>query len=546
MILDGAELEAGHELTCEVCIVGAGPAGIAVALELGKRGHDVILLESGGRKFDAAAHDLNRGSVVDLDAHGPLEDYRRRRLGGATTAWGGRSAPFDAIDFEKRDFVPHSGWPIGLDELTPYYVRANALSECGDYDYTTRSLPGTPPFIAGLKSAPELTMEHIYRFSPPTNFGARYEAELQSSSSIRVLLHATALALATNVERNEVERVEIRTGAGRTATIRAKRFVLAGGGLEVTRLLFLSGLGNDHDLLGRFYQCHVTHRVDVELEDPTTLRWDYERTSEGVYCQRTLSIREESQRTRHILNSRLRVEHPEIADPSHKSGALSAVYLAKYALTRQAANPLLADAVNVLNKGVARPVLLEPRAHVENVARDLGGVATLGGRWIRKRMFAKRKLPSVVLKTRSRTYTLRVDAEQAPNPASRVTLGDEQDATGARRLHVDWRATELDAESLVRTTELVDEALKSAGVGRAHADAPAKMVATGGHHLGTTRMANEPSAGVVDANCRVHGVANAYVASGSVFPTCSYANPTLTIIALALRLADHLGRRKDL
>jgi choline dehydrogenase-like flavoprotein len=245
------------------------------------------------------------------------------------------------------------------------------------------------------------------------------------------------------------------------------------------------------------------------------------------------------------LNSRARVEHPEIADPTHKSGALSAVYLAKYALTRQAQNPLLSDAVNVLNKGVAgTATLVSPGAHLSNVARDFGAVVTLGRRWVTKRMFSKRKLPSVVLPTRTRTYTLRIDAEQAPNPDSRVTLAEERDATGARRLHVDWRASELDTESLVRTAALFDEALSTQELGRAKMAPPTRLQATGGHHLGTTRMDPDPKLGVVDVDCKVHGIANAFIASGSVFPTCGYANPTLTIVALALRLADHLEAAK--
>jgi choline dehydrogenase-like flavoprotein len=150
-------------------------------------------------------------------------------------------------------------------------------------------------------------------------------------------------------------------------------------------------------------------------------------------------------------------------------------------------------------------------------------------------------LPSVVLESKTNRYTLRIDAEQAPSPESRVTLGDDRDAMGERRLHVAWRHTTLDAESLLRTSELFDQGLRRSGIGRARS-VPQPLQATGGHHIGTTRMATDPSAGVVDENCRVHGLANVYVASSSVFPTSGYANPTLTILALAIRLGDHLRR----
>jgi choline dehydrogenase-like flavoprotein len=288
--------------------------------------------------------------------------------------------------------------------------------------------------------------------------------------------------------------------------------------------------------------CHVTHRVDLEL-GPRALVWDYERTRDGVYCQRTLSATEAAQRQRRLLNHRARVEHPEISDASHESGVLSAVYLAKSVVMRQAANPLLSDKVNVLSKGVTTAEIATPLAHLKNVALDLGGVARMSKRWLTERILSERKLPSVVLPSRSNTYTLRIDAEQVPNPDSRVTLGAERDASGSRRLHVDWRYSDIDVESLTQTSRLFDEALRASGTGRARWSTPTRLQATGGHHIGTTRMASDPASGVVDENCRVHGVANVFVASSSVFPTCSYANPTLTILALALRLGDHRASR---
>ncbi|HEY4122049.1 MAG TPA: GMC family oxidoreductase [Byssovorax sp.] len=549
MIVDAAELPAGHALTCDVCVVGAGAAGIALARELARRGVDVLVLESGGTKYDPAAHDLDKGRVVDPEGHGPIEDYRRRRLGGSTTAWGGRCVPFDPIDFEPRDFVPHSGWPFGLAELEPYYRRAQALCELGEYEYgATACLPeaaARAPMIPGLASS-ELTTEPVYRFSPPTNFGARYHDELAKSANARVVLHATCVEVATNAEGRLVERLVAKGPGGRRIEVLARRVVLAGGGLEVARLLLSStgasarGVANDRDLVGRFYMCHVTHHVDVELT--RDLVWDYEKTRDGVYCQRTLSVTEAGQRSRRILNHRARVEHPDIADPDHASGVLSATYLAKTFLMRQAANRFLSDKVNVLSKGVVKSVeLARPLEHARNVARDLPNVLRFSKRWLTDRVLAERKLPSMVIPSATHRYTLRIDAEQAPDPESRVTLGDEKDALGVPRLVVDWRARPIDSESLERTCALFADAVRSSGIGAAAWAPAAKLQATGGHHVGTTRMSDDPARGVVDASCRVHGVENLFVASSSVFPTCSYANPTLTIVALALRLADRLA-----
>jgi len=551
VIVDASQLGPRETIHGDICIVGGGAAGITLARELGRAGRDVVLLESGGKKLDRAAQDLDRGTVLDPESHGPLQDYRRRRLGGATTAWGGRCVPFDEVDFETRPHVAHSGWPFGKRDLDAYYERAHAYCDLGAYAYAvTDALPAPArhrAMIPGLRSE-ELTMAALYRFSPPTNFGARYGDELGANPSVRAYLHATAIELSMSREGNVVEEVVAAAPGGRRLSVVAKRYVLAGGGLEVTRLLLASrrvqarGIGNEHDLVGRFYMCHVIHHVDIELAGDGIV-WDYERTTDGVYCQRTLHVTEEAQRSQGLLNHRARVEHPDIADPDHRSGVLSAAYLAKSFLMRQAANPLWGDEVNVLSKGTTTNELVRPVQHLRNVATDVPSVIGFSKRWLFERVLRERKLPSVVIPSASNRYTLRIDAEQAPNPESRVMLGDECDAYGLPRLRVDWRHTGLDAESLERTSRIFDEALRTSGVGKARWSPPVRLPATGGHHIGTTRMTTDPRSGVVDPSCRVHGVGNLYIASSSVFPTSSYANPTLTVLALALRLADHLQRR---
>jgi choline dehydrogenase-like flavoprotein len=540
-------------LTCDVCVVGGGPVGIAIASELGDRGIDVILLESGDRRFTSEAHDLNKGEVVDPAVHGPLEEYRRRRLGGATTAWGGRCVPFDREDFIARDDVPLSGWPFGRELLDPYYRRAHRHLDLGAFAYEASAALAPPdrdrPMIPGLQSD-DVTAKPIYRFSPPTNFGAKYAARLASARSVRVLLNATGVKLAANPAGTAVERLEVATGGGPRFTVEARRYVLAGGGLEVTRLLLASndvqraGLGNQNDLLGRTYMCHVTHHLDVELVSDQAV-WDYEKTADGVYCQRTLAVRPERQRAHGVLNHRARIEHPDIADPQHGNGVLSVSYLAKTVLTRLASNPLLSDKVAVISRGTQNRPVAEVGAHLRNILTDAGGVVRFSQRWIRERILSPRKLPSIVLASATNRYTLRFDAEQVPNLDSRVTLSGERDALGVPRLRVDWRWTELDRHSVEKSASLIGEALVRSGAGRVRRTFEPVPFATGGHHLGTTRMSADPRRGVVDEHCRLHGVANVYVASSSVFPTSSYANPTLTVLALGLRLADRLAERPD-
>jgi choline dehydrogenase-like flavoprotein len=306
-----------------------------------------------------------------------------------------------------------------------------------------------------------------------------------------------------------------------------------------------AGLGNDHDLVGRYYMCHAVHHVEIELRNKGVV-WDYEWTRDGARCQRTMFLTAEQQRKHGLLNHRARIEHSDIADPCHGSGVLSAAYLAKSLVMSELARRYLSDHVNVLSKGVlGRPPEGMPLsklyfAHCKNVALGMDDVARIGMRWVFDRILSERKLPSLVMESKSNTYTLRLDVEQAPNPASRVTLADERDAFGQRRVRVDWRLTDVDTRSLEEIARRIGGAIATSGAGRIRSVPELAPQATGGHFIGTTRMATDPTRGVVDPNCKVHGVENLYVSSSSVFPTSSYANPTLTIVAMALRLAEHL------
>jgi choline dehydrogenase-like flavoprotein len=556
VIIDTREVPADSTLSCDLCIVGGGPAGITLAHALRGKGLDIILLESGGTEYDAALEDLNRGEVSDLSTHGPLEDYRRRRLGGGTTAWGGRCAPYDAIDFEVRPFVPHSGWPLTLRDLDPYYERAHGYLDLGAYVYDPREALRAPdgdrPMIPGLRSE-DVSTDCLYLFSPPTNFGRKYREPLASAAKVRVCLFANVVKLRTDLAGERVTSVDATTPAGQRLSVTARRFVLAAGGLDVVRLLLCSddvrphGIGNEQDRVGRYYMCHALHHFEVELRDRGVV-WDYERTRDGAWCQRTVFVPQDRQRQYGLLNHRARIEHPDIADPSHRSGVLSATYLAKSVLMSQIARRTFSDRVNVLSKGVLgrAPEGMSPSRlyfeHAKNVALGAGDVLRIGRRWLFDRVLSDRKLPSLVMESESNTYTLRIDAEQAPNPASRVTLVDDRDAFGQRRIKVDWRTTELDSRSLDEIVRRIGGAIAASGAGRIRSVPELLPQATGGHHIGTTRMSTDPAHGVVDASCKVHGVANLYVASSAVFPTSSYANPTLTIVAMALRLADHLAQ----
>jgi choline dehydrogenase-like flavoprotein len=546
MFEDATQIPGGARLDCDVAIAGAGAAGIAMACELIRSGFRVLLLESGGMHFESETQDLYRGAVDDPTHHGPLAQYRRRTFGGTTTVWGGRCAPFDPIDFEQRPWVPHSGWPVDREEMNPYYARAHMYADLGEfaYDASTALPDGERPFIPRLESR-TIHQDRIWRFSLPTNFGARNHDRLKRSG-VRVLLHANVLKIVTTPTGDAVEGLRVSSLADNAFTVRALHYVLATGGLEVTRLLLLSndvnpaGLGNDHDLLGRYYSSHVAGDLGQVTFTPRRqgVIWGYERTRDGVYAKRHLRIGDEAQRRHELLNFRCHLTHPPFGDPSHGHAVLSAAYLAKRLLKHQIPPEFSKDMASAGYRDVSD--------HIRNVVVGSASLVTFGTHWLFRRILASRKYPSVSLPGRANRYTVHFDAEQAPNPQSRVTLGDDIDRFGLRRLRVQWRYSERDVESVARCHRLLVEEFDRSGAGRWHATPEAipemvrQTINVGSHHIGTTRMADSPKHGVVNRNGRLHGVRNLYVSSPSIFCTSSYANPLLTNTAFAVRLADHL------
>ncbi|MTJ81811.1 MAG: GMC family oxidoreductase [Telmatospirillum sp.] len=546
MIIDAFDLPEGHVLAADVCIVGGGAVGLSMALHLIGSGLDVLLLEAGGLDVETDTQALYRGEVADETMHSPLDRYRERRLGGSTTTWGGRSMPFDPIDFEVRDYMPHSGWPIGREDLDPYFPEANRLCEAGRFLYTVEEAFDTPrqPMMPGFDSA-IFTTNTLERFSCPTDFGRRYRHKLEAARNLRVILHANVTAVGLNPEATVVERLTARTLKGRQIGIRARQVVLANGGLESTRLLLASrdvmdkGIGNGHDILGRYYMCHVAGTIGaIQFNRPV---WNgYDIADEGTYCRRRIAIRPDMQRRHRTGNIIARLHHPRITDPGHGSGVLSMLYLARMFIPYEYGKRL--------HGGVKLGLGTQVR-HAVNVVLDSPN--TIGFLWhlLRDRRLAERKFPSIIVRSKRHLHSLDFHAEQEPNPESRVTLSDQRDALGLPRLRVDWRYTRGDVESVSRFLELLAGEIAATGVGRFEYDPETveremtRYGAYGGHHIGTARMGVSPRTSVVDPDCRVHGIANLYLAGPAVFPTSSQANPTLTAIALSLRLAAHLRRR---
>ena len=456
--------------------------------------------------------------------------------------------PLDPVDFQSRPWIRNSGWPISYQDVARYYPQATALCEAGEAQYDARyAVPGgMRPLLQGFAPR-DFSTDGIERFSCPTDFGRRYRHRLERATSVRVLLHANCTRLAPSPDGARIGSADVRTLDGNRFTVTATQFVVATGALEVARLLLASndihvhGIGNSWGLVGRYYMCHIAGSVGtLRIDRPLNDVWHgYDRSDEGVYCRRRISLTEQAQRREHVGNTVFRLHHPRIPDPRHGTGALSAMFLAQRFVRHEYRKRLETD----------RPISLSVLArHTLNVGVDCVGTSRFLAHWVRDRVLAERKFPTVIIRPRRNIFSLDFNAEQEPNVDSHVRLGAQTDQLGMPRLHIDWRYTEGDVQTVATAFRLLQRDIGRSGVGELSLDpdeADFEAVirrdgAYGGHHIGTARMASDPFHGVVDAHCRVFDINNLYVAGSAVFPTSGQANPTLTIVALSLRLAQHL------
>lgn len=515
MIVNAREIESGSVVRGDVCIVGAGAAGITLAMELGRAGVQVILLESGGVKADDVEQSLTAGPVIGepfLD----LAEASRRMLGGNTTRWNSWCTPLNEHDLEHRPWVPFSGWPIGYDELTTRYERACIICGLGSTRFDTEYWQDaiTDERFRAIRFPGDDVMTRVWHFAnPPRNFGAFYRVNLDRATNIRTLLHATVTSLDTDESATRVRTARVRVLGGSEFTVAASAFVLAAGGIENPRIMLASGgshsagLGNRNDQVGRYFMDHP-HFVAARfrVRSPKAAVHLYTHVAQNLFGIRGgLCTTPEVQRRERLLN---------------------------YSVT-------LMPQPSALRRMARR---LRGRGQSERLSTDvLQAIADLP----RLPAMLARKLLRRDLPTPTR-FRLYVRCEQAPNPNSRVMLADEPDALGVPRAAVDWHVSEQDKRSIVLSGRIVRQALEATGLGQVEptlddvgANWP-RPLATGWHPTGATRMSDDPKLGVVDANCKVHDITNLYVAGSSVFPTSGYANPTLTIVALSLRLAEHL------
>lgn len=557
MIIDGRT--AGATLSADLAVVGAGPAGIVTALELADAGFDVLLLESGCDGYCAEIQGLGEAAGWDSRLHAPMSMTTRRQIGGTSTIWGGRCVPYDPVDFDRRTWLTDSCWPVSYDELTPYFQRACDWFVCGRavFDATESGcLPSS--IVPGLPNE-EVRTSALERWSLPTKFGREYSDRLARSPRLRLVTGVTCTQVVARENGTEVDHLACRTIEGRQLQVSARRYVIACGGLESTRLLLASpgrdgrAIGNHSDHLGRWYMGHVEGVVaNVRLTTPPRETiYDYERDADGVYVRRRISFSREFQHHRELPNAIAWLAHPELADARHRSGVLSFAYLA---LSSPLGRFFAPDALRLALTGERVPGAPHgtgeraPRTqHLKNLARDAGPAARFVLDFGAKRFLARgRRVPGFAVYNRDNVYPLHYHSEHRPDRNSRVMLADERDAVGMPRLRIDIRFSEADVDGVVRAHRHWDEYLRRHRVGRLEyvvddvAEGVRSQLGGGFHQTGTTRMSDRAEDGVLDRDLAVHGLPTLHVVSSSAFPTSSQANSTFMIVPFALRLVDHL------
>lgn len=518
-MIDFRAVDDGRQFDCDICLVGAGIAGLTLARELINANLRVLIVESGGASGEDGADVLNKTEDIGIPYRSP-QSGRTRGFGGTTELWGGQCSELDAIDFLRREWVPDSGWPFRYEDLAPYYRRALELlslpAGCLE-ERTTRSFP-----IAATGFDPSKLSAKFSAFSPKRYLGRELKSRIQGAKNIEVLTHATATELAVASSGKAIEGLVVRSLSGRSGHVSARSLVLCCGPIEVPRLLLASrsvhpaGVGNQYDLVGRFLQDHVICSPAEVVPTGKRLARETDLVRRGrCRWSQKLRLSDSYQSAKRVLNSTASVvfdyENEEILEP------LARVYRAAKARRWS----------QVQGQDIAS-LLRNPLDVIGNGARQFGY--------------------SIPVILRPKRIRLSCISEQAPNPDSRVLLSEALDHLGVPRPQTDWRLTELERRTLETLVEACRQDFERLGLGRI---VPSKWLAENGwtshvtsilHPAGTTRMGSTATEGVVDANCRVFGVSNLYVAGASVFPTSGHANPGMTLIALAMRLADHLKR----
>ena len=446
-------------------------------------------------------------------------------FGGSSNCWGGWCKQFSEEDFEARDWLPNSGWPFHKNHLAPFYDRAEELLELKPAGYKP-DVWLTHKNQANLQILPNTSSRvasQIAHLAPRRQLGRSYRDAIHSAGNVQVVLNANVGHIQAAASGQSIQSVSLQHLNGNRAKVKAKYFILACGGIENARLLLHSndvqkdGLGNQNDVVGRYFMDHPRLEIgDIAITEPGFSNNFYD-VNYGYFFSSavgTLAMAPATMREKGIANAGFYL-NSEYSNPEEES--IKAFHKFTFSLHK--------------------------RQYDDISFRDLFRLATSPVS-VTKHVIGKIFRPESLLFSRR----IMILFEPAPNPNSRITLSEETDRLGLRKPSLDWRLTDYDKNTILQSRRIVADEIKNAGIGQVSFDQPDDKfefppdITYCWHHMGTTRMHEDPKQGVVDQHCRVHGLENLFVAGSSVFPTASSDMPTLTIIALAMRLADHLKR----
>jgi hypothetical protein len=544
MILETPSPEALRGFAADVCIIGSGSAGTLTALALADRGFRVLVLESGGPAPEPAAADLAVAESLTPDTHFEPHTAVARRLGGTSNLWAGRCVPFDPIDFRARPWLGLDAWPISEADLAPWLAPALAGLGAGE---AVLSAP-----VAGIDPDPAFRCDMLERWSNEPRIQKLHGAALAARQDLLVALRSTVTGFRYGAD-GAVSALELHLEGTGAAVLEVARVILAAGGNASTRLLLLeqarapARFGGAGGPLGRFYMGHLSGQIaDVVLDDPKLHdALDYHVDAHGSYVRRRIVPAEATQAAEALANIAFWPVVPRIMTPEHRSGPLSAVFLALS--LPPVGRRLIAEPVRLKHVGTAP---FRRGTHLRNVLLDLPRTLGFAPAFLWKHKVAKMRLPGFFLKNPARRYGLEYHSEQLPEAESRLGLAEARDRLGQPRLRIDLRFSEADAASVLRAHTALEGWLGRNRLGRLayyRAD-PAGRAAEvlenakdGAHQVGTIRMGADPATAVVDGDCRAFGVPNLFVVSTAVLPTSGQANPTLTAVQLGLRLAAALA-----
>lgn len=507
MLTDARYLDNETIIEGDICIVGAGAAGISIALDWIDTPYKIILLEGGGFDYDEKVQELYDGKITGQNYY-PMMSSRLHYFGGTTGHWGGLCSIFDEIDFLKRDWIDHSGWPIRLKELDKFYEKAHPILDLGPFNYDPNYWEKITKSSGPLPLDKNAIKSKIFQQSAPTRFGKKFKETIVKAKNIFLYTYANATEISANNPVSNITQITAKNYAGKTHFVRARKFILACSAIQNARLLLASnkqtssGLGNNNDLVGRYFMEHLEIKTgELWLNNSTNFnfyKWNPHTRAE-------LAVSDIKQKELKILN-----------------GTISL-------------NPL-----EIENKKTPNMVSWSDRDPRKSLESFVSHTQKAMDQNRFQRFFSSNNFQAFGLYTRM---------EQAPNPLSRVTLNNEVDSLGVPKIDLHWTFSHLEKRSIREINKFLGQQVGISGIGRVRLfnflldesdDSMPDYTSGGWHHMGTTKMNDDPKNGVVDANCKVHGLANLYVAGSSCFATAGAVTPTLNLVALSLRLSDHL------